>query len=148
MHGSCVSSFQGKGEVMTYWLIDADEIKKKRIMEYENSLKCHNARIGSQFSVAQLRKSPSLRHKLLGHSGRVTPCSFNSSTEYSSPTILKRPIFKRGRKEECAGYSDSTSFLVVPDIFDALTVEEGYGKGSSLAIENQYCNVERELSIV
>ena len=97
--------FQGKGDVMTYWLVDADEMRKRRISEHEESMKCHNAMIGSQFSVSRLAHSPSFRRKVLSRTGRVLPCSVESS-----PTFLKRPfICRKNVRDKLGGSQSSTS---------------------------------------
>ena len=97
--------FQGKGEFMTYWLVDADEMRKRRISDHEESMKCHNAKIGSQFSVSRLAHSPSFRREVLSCTGRVLPCSVESP-----PTFLKRPfICRKNIRDKLGGSQSSTS---------------------------------------
>ena len=97
--------FQGKGEVMTYWLVDADEIRKRRISDHEERMKRHNAKIGSQFSVSQLAHSPSFQRKVSSRTGLVLPCSVESS-----PTFLKRPfICRKNIRDKLGGSQSNTS---------------------------------------
>ena len=140
--------FQGKGEVMTYWLVDADETKKRRISEHEKNLKCHNAKIGSQFSVSRLRQnSPSsLRHRLLARGGRVTPGSFDGSME-NSPTILKRSFIRRKKVGEQSGLSNSMTCLASEQMH-LLTPEETPLKHSSLVVDMPNGDVKRDSTCV
>ena len=72
----------------TYWLLDADESLKRTRVSEEEKPKCHNAKIGSQFSMALLRNSPSLRAKLLNSGLSGTPRGTPKDSVNNSPSIL------------------------------------------------------------
>jgi len=91
---------KGKGNVNTFWLIDAEEsLKRTRLVEDERH-KCHNAKIGSQFSMALLRNSPSLRAKLLSSGLSGTPRGTPKDSVNNSPSILNCNSSRRKKKME------------------------------------------------
>ena len=114
---------------MTYWLKDADETRKRRISEHEESMKCHNAKIGSQFSVSRLRQSPSFRRKVLSRTGRVAPFSVESS-----PTLLKRSFIRRKNLRDQAEQSQSGSSFSTENV-RLLVTEDISVKDQSLVID-------------
>ena len=114
---------------MTYWLIDADETRKRRISEHEESMKCHNAKIGSQFSVSRLRQSPSFRRRVLSRTGRVAPWSGESS-----PTLLKKSFIRRKNIRDQTEQSQSGSSFSAENVH-LLVTEDISAKDQSLVID-------------
>ncbi|XP_065065708.1 uncharacterized protein LOC135691687 [Rhopilema esculentum] len=90
---------KGKGSVTTYWLLDADESLKRTRGTEDDKPKCHNAKIGSQFSMALLRNSPSLRAKLLTSGLSGTPRGTPKDSVNNSPSILNCTTRKKKKME-------------------------------------------------
>ena len=62
--------------------------------------KCHNAKIGSQFSMALLRNSPSLRAKLLSSGLSGTPRGTPKDSVNNSPSIVNCSSTRRKKRME------------------------------------------------
>ena len=71
--------------------MDANETKKRRISEHEESMKCHNAKIGRQFSISRSWHSPSSEKTSSSRPERVALCSLDLQTD-NTPTLLRRPF--------------------------------------------------------
>lgn len=68
-------------------------------MEHEKH-KCHNAKIGSQFSMALLRNSPSLRAKILTSGLSGTPRGTPKDSVNNSPSIVNCSSTRRKKRME------------------------------------------------
>eukprot|EP00794_Sanderia_malayensis_P009190 gene9190-10164_t len=90
---------KGRGAMTTYWLVDADENLKRTKHFEEHRPLCHNAKIGSQFSMAILRNSPSLRTKLLSSGMSNTPRGTPKESPNNSPSTLHSSNRKRRKRE-------------------------------------------------
>ena len=92
-------------------------------------MKCHNAKIGSQFSVSRLRQSPSFRRRVLSRTGRVAPCSGESS-----PTLLKKSFIRRKNIRDQTEQSQSGSSFSAENVH-LLVTEDISAKDQSLVID-------------
>ncbi len=123
--------------MITHWLIDADEGLKRNLHFEEGKPKCHNAKIGSQFSMALLRNSPSLRTKLLssGINGTSRGGTPRGSPTSNSPSILNCKTKKRRRKElDSCATAESVQMLISNSTRGVSFTKENGDAGEGLSI--------------
>ena len=100
---------QGKGEIKTYWLIDAVEVHRQRISEHDEKMRCPDTKVDSLPSVTIFGHSPLLKAKLIHHSSGVL-----RGTPDGSPLEMKKAMYLRNFKEKSVLADASNELDMLP----------------------------------